>query len=123
MIKILGSNRGIVVNGSLSMVNGKWYVDDKEVSLEELASSVDKEESNVIININLATGSVIENLDVDSCKNITINGSCKRIKNSGGNIIVTGDVDGDVHANMGDIECGNVKGGVRSNMGNVTYRR
>ena len=68
------------------------------------------------------TGNV-ERLECDDCKTITITGDCRRVKTNMGDINIGGNVDGDVHTNMGSIECGNVGGDAHTNMGSVRYRR
>lgn len=99
MSTIISNGKVIKVNGTLSMINGKWYVNGKEVDMNELAN-VQEDDKIVNITINLAPDCVIEHLDVDSCKTITINGNCKRVKTYMGDIRISGDVDGDVHTNM-----------------------
>lgn len=116
------NGKPIKVNGTLSLIDGKWYVDGKEVDMNELAN-VQEDDKIVNITINLAPDCVIEHLDVDSCKTITINGNCKRVKTNMGDIRISGDVDGDVHTNMGSIECGSVHGDAHTNMGSVHYRK
>lgn len=123
MATIINNGKSIHVNGILSMINGKWYVNGKEINLKDLASDVEENDKVINITINLAQGSVIEHLDIESCDTININGNCKRVKTNMGDINVTGDVEGDIHTNMGDIECGNVHGDAHTNMGNVRFRR
>lgn len=120
---ITKNGRVINLHGSLSMCGNKWYLDGKEVNINELASEVKEDDKSVYITINLGEGSSIGNLEIDSCKTISINGNCKRIHTQMGDITVYGDVDGDVHANMGNIECGNVDGCVKVNMGNINYKK
>lgn len=114
--------KGIHIDGNLSMCGNKWYVDGEEVDLKDLASEVKEDKKSINITINIEHGS-IDHLDVKTCKTITINGNCKRVKTNMGDIIVKGDIDGDAHTNMGNIECGNVGGDAHSNMGSVHYRR
>lgn len=116
------NGKPIKVKGTLSLIDGKWYVDGKEVDMNELAN-VQEDDKIVNITINLAPDCVIEHLDVDSCRNIYINGDCKRVKTNMGDIRISGDVDGDVRTNMGSVECGTVHGDVHTNMGSVHYRK
>lgn len=113
----------INLNGTLSMTNGEWYLNGNKVNIDELASNHTEDEKTINITINLSEGSTIDRLEVDHCKTITINGNCKRVTTHMGDITVTGDVDGDVHTNMGSIECGNVGGDAHTNMGSVRFRR
>jgi hypothetical protein len=116
------NGKSVRVNGNLSLINGKWFVNGSEVDINALAEKQEQEQQ-VTITINLAEGSFIEHLDIDTCKHIVINGTCKRVKTGMGDIEIHGNVDGDVHTNMGSIECGNVGGDAHSNIGSVTYRR
>ena len=105
------------VNGTMSIVNGKVIVDGKPYVMGDgLDDGVQP-----IVTIEI-TGNV-ERLDVDACKEIRINGNCKRVHTQMGDINITGDVDGDVHTNMGSIECGNVGGDAHTNMGSIHYRK
>lgn len=116
---IMGNGKVVTLNGNLSMRDGKWFVNGKEVNLRDLASETKEDEKNVYITINIE--GMVEHLDVESCTTITINGECRRVKTNMGDIRITGNVDGDVHTNMGDIDCGRVSGDVHTNMGNVRY--
>lgn len=50
---------------------------------------------------------------------IVVEGSCQDITVNVGDITVKGNVDGEVHTGMGDIECGDVSGDVDDAMGNI----
>ena len=123
MSVIINKNgRTIVVNGDVirgqkinSMVisGGRITIDGK--SLSELDVE-DEKEINITIQGNL------ERLEVDYCDKLTVTGNAKRVKATQGDIEIHGNVEGDVHANMGAITCGNVEGDCHANMGNI-YRR
>jgi len=95
--------------------NGKITVDGK--SLSEL-DAIDKDEQ--VINITIQGD--IERLDVDYCTKIHVEGNAKRIKTNNGDIEIDGDVEGDVHTNMGGITCGDVAGDCTTNMGSIHRR-
>lgn len=118
---ITKNGKQIRINGTLSMCGNRWFVDGKEIDINDLASDVKEDGKQVFITINIE--GYVDHLNVDTCKTITINGECRRVKTNMGDIRVTGSVDGDVHTNMGNIECGNVHGDAKSNMGSVTFRR
>lgn len=102
----------------MTVVNGKTYVNGKEVNLDELAN---KEGSGNVYNIYIEGD--IDKLEVDHCEKVVVTGNVRKVHTQCGSIEVKGDVDGDVHTNMGDIECGNVDGDVHTNMGSIRYRK
>lgn len=108
--KIFGSLKNMVIS------NGKITVDGKP--LEELERGIDPNEK--LINITI-TGD-IERLDIDYCQTIHVTGNSKRVKTNNGDIHIGGDVEGDVHTNMGSITCGKVEGDCHTNMGSI-YKR
>lgn len=113
-------NRTIIAEKGdcLSQIIGKWFINGKEVNLDEIARK-QEDENTYIINIQ---GSV-ERMEIGYCKEINVTGNAKRIHTSYGDVKIGGDVDGDVHTNMGCIECGNVGGDAHTNMGSVNYKR
>lgn len=123
MSVIINKNgRTIVVNGDVirgqkinSMVisGGRITIDGK--SLSELDVEDEKE-------INITIQGDLERLEVDYCNTLHVTGNAKRVKANKGDIEIGGDVQGDVHANMGTITCGNIEGDCHANMGNI-YRR
>lgn len=123
MSVIINKNgRTIVVNGDVirgqkinSMVisGGRITIDGK--SLSELDVEDEKE-------INITIQGDLERLEVDYCNTLHVTGNAKRVKANQGDIEIGGDVQGDVHANMGTITCGNIEGDCHANMGNI-YRR
>lgn len=103
---------------SMTIINGKTYVNGKEVDLAKLAN---KQEDSDIYHIHIEGD--VDKLEIDHCETISITGNVRKIHTSYGSIKIEGDVDGDVHTNMGDIECGNVDGDVHTNMGSIRYRK
>lgn len=98
----------MVINGGRITVDGK--------PLSELDSLQDEK----VINITIQGD--VERLEVDYCNKLTVTGNVKRVQSTQGDIEIHGNVEGDVHANMGTITCGNVEGDCNANMGNI-YRR
>ena len=121
-MEIINKNghRAIIVGKgeSMTITNGKTYVNGKEVDLAELANK--REDSNVY---HIHIEGDVDKLEIDHCETISVNGNVRKIHTSYGSIEIKGDVDGDVHTNMGDIECGNVDGDVHTNMGSIRYRK
>ena len=76
----------------IQMINDKWVIDGVQMTMDEM----------------IAKGIATKEGERADGKNI--------------NIIVNGDVDGDVHTNYGDITCGNIDGDARTNFGNI-YRK
>lgn len=114
-----GSRTIIVGKGeSMTMMNGKTYINGEEVNLDELAN---QQEDSKVYHIHIEGD--IDKLEIDHCEKISVIGNVRKIHTSYGSIEIKGDVDGDVHTNMGDIECGNVDGDVHTNMGSIKYRK
>lgn len=104
--------RTIIKGGTITITDGKTYVDGKPI--EELnAINTDEKVINITIEGN------VERLEVDYCTSIKVTGDAKRIKTNNGDIEIGGDVAGDVHTNMGSITCGNVEGDCHTNMGSI----
>ena len=101
-----------LVGKNIRIINGKVYCDDDEVK--------DIITDDRVINITIEGD--VERLEVEHCSTIKVTGSAKRIHTSYGDIEIGGDVDGDVHTNMGDITCGNVEGDCHTNMGSIHRR-
>lgn len=107
--KVFGALRNVVISGGMITVDGK--------PLSEL-DVIDPNEK--VINITI-TGDV-ERLEVDYCHKVHVEGDAKRVKTSQGDIEICGDVEGDVHTNMGSITCGNVEGDCHTNIGSIQRR-
>lgn len=99
-------------NGSLSIINGKYFVDGKEVKDWSELTKDQKE-------INITIEGDVNKLDVDCCDRIYVKGNVGKVKSTSGDIEVEGDVDGDVQTVSGDISCGNVGGDASTVSGNI----
>ena len=119
----IGSIRNIHVNGrvirnvkgDITIVNGKMLVNGNPIEEYDEATKDEK-----VVNITIEGD--VERLEVDTCETITVNGNVKRIKTNMGSVEISGDVSGDVHANMGSITCGNIEGDCHANMGSIFKR-
>lgn len=112
-------NTGGRVIKNMVIRDGKITIDGK--MFDEYMNEQENAPVRPVITIQV-TGDV-ERIECDECKGITITGNCRRVKTNMGDINIGGDVDGDVHTNMGSIECGNVGGDATTNMGSVHYKR
>lgn len=117
MTKIIrnGNCTSISNGGTISIINGKVLVDGKPLDQFNVSDVNEKE-------INITIQGEVDHIDIDYCNRITVNSNVKRVKTNQGDIDITGDVDGDVHTNMGDVTCGNIKGDCHTNMGNIRRR-
>lgn len=103
----------IVINGAtyhgsgknISIVNGKVTIDGRDVT-------PDSKEITIAIDGN------VEELSVDACSKVNINGACGQVQTMSGNI-KCGAVNGAVQTSSGDVECGHVQGGVTTSSGDV----
>lgn len=101
--------------GSLTIINGRYFVNGKEVKdLEELTK--DQKQINIEIHGD------VEKLDIDCCDQITITGNVKKVKTTSGDVEINGNVDGDVESVSGSIDCGDVGGDARTVSGNIRRR-
>jgi DUF4097 and DUF4098 domain-containing protein YvlB len=82
---------GLVVDGDLSIRNGKVLVNGKEIT-------TDGKKINISIEGN------VENLQVDSCDKIIINGDVGRLQTTSGDVILN-ECKGDIKTTSGDVEC------------------
>lgn len=69
--------------------------------------------------INISVVGDISSINVDRCKEITVQGNVGTIVTTSGDVDVTGNVNGDIHSTSGDVECGNVKGSINTTSGDV----
>ena len=106
-------NNTISINGKtykgndLSISGGKVYIDGK------LQHEEDKIDINITVNGNLDT------LEVDACNTITVKQNCKVVTCKNGNVIIHGNVEGDVTNKNGNIKCKNILGDANTNIGNI----
>lgn len=101
-----------ISGGHLQIVNGEVITDGQPVREINTDEKV----------INITIEGDIERLEVDYCSSIRITGNAKRVKTLNGDIEIGGNVEGDVHTNMGSITCGDVEGDCHTNMGSI-YRK
>jgi hypothetical protein len=113
-ITIGGSGIARQTIGTVVINGGRITVDCKPLS------ELDAVQDEKVINITIQGD--VERLEVDYCDKLTVTGNAKRVKSTQGDIEIQGNVEGDVHANMGAITCGNVEGDCHANMGNI-YRK
>lgn len=114
MAIIIKNNYGrtIIKGGTISITDGKTFVDGKPIDELNAINTDDK-----VINITIEGN--VERLEVDYCTSIKVTGDAKRIKTSNGDIEIGGNVSGDVHTNMGSITCGDIEGDCHTNMGSI----
>lgn len=118
MAIVIKNNYGsqtILGGGTITITNGQTFVDGKPIDQLNVINPDDK-----VINITIEGN--VERLEVDYCRSIRVTGDAKRIKTNSGDIEIGGDVNGDVHTNMGSITCGNVEGDCHTNMGSINRR-
>lgn len=105
MGQITINNNGYV-GESISIINGKVFVDGKDMT-------PDSKEITITVEGDVNT------LKVDYCKSLSIKGSVNNAMASSGNIDITGDVKESVSTSSGNIHCGNVGTSVRTSSGSV----
>jgi len=102
---IVSGNGSIIISGNKVIIDGKDVTPDTKT-----------------INIQV-TGNVQE-LEVDSCENLTISGDCNIVSSANGNISIGGSVGSSVTTSNGDIDiAGSVGGKVTTTNGNIKYRK
>lgn len=101
--KFFGSN--VSINNNSVVIDGKEIVDGEIYSEPKI---------NIMIDGN------VQNLEVDACLSIKVNGNVNKLSTMSGRVEVTGEVSGDVSSTSGDIDCGEVKGSVQTVSGDVS---
>lgn len=104
MIKI---NNKEYNSDDVAINNGKVIIDGKDVIFET-------EEASITIEGDLRS------LSVDRCTSITIKGNCGNAESLRGDILVEGDVAGDVTSRFGTVSCQEVKGNIITRSGNIS---
>ena len=113
MGKVIINGKTFNYTGSLTMINGKFFVDGKEVTDWE---DLTKDQKHIDIKVE----GNIERLQVDACDSVTITGNCNKVKTLSGDVEIGGDVDGDVESVSGNIDIfGNVGGDVKTVSGDI----
>lgn len=106
----------ISINGNtysgnnIVVTNGKAIINGKDVTPES-------KEINIIVEGN------IEELKVDACNKVSVNGNVGNVKTQSGDIDITGDVTGQIQTMSGDVDCGTVGGSISTMSGDVKHRR
>ena len=113
MSKIIIGGNAFEVQGSLSMINGKWYDGTgQEIDMNNLAGLKEAKTINITIEGD------VERLEVDCCSSITVNGNVRKV-NTGSGSITCKDIDGDAHTGSGSIHAENIIGDAKTGSGNI----
>lgn len=113
MSKIIIGGNAFEVQGSLSMINGKWYDGTgQEIDMNNLAGLKETKTINITIEGD------VERLEVDCCSSITVNGNVCKV-NTGSCSITCKDIDGDAHTGSGSIHAENISGDAKTGSGNI----
>ena len=113
MSKIIRGGNAFEVQGSLSMINGKWYDGTgQEIDMNNLAGLKEAKTINITIEGD------VERLEVDCCSSITVNGNVRKV-NTGSGSITCKDIDGDAHTGSGSIHAENIIGDAKTGSGNI----
>lgn len=97
------------VGNNISIKNSKIMIDGVEV-----VSPSEKE-------INIEIHGNVEQINVDVCEEIKVNGDVKILKTTSGDVDATGNV-GTITTTSGDVKCGDVEGSVTTISGDVTCK-
>ena len=106
-MSVISINGKTYYGNSISITNGKVYIDGK----------VSSDENDKVITISVDGD--LDSIVADHCNKIEIRGNVRIIKNSSGDISISDKVLGDVSTQSGDIECGDVQGNVETQSGDV----
>ena len=98
------SGDNIVITNNKILVNGKDVTPDSK-------------------EINISVVGNIEQLKVDACNKVSVEGSVTSISTQSGDVEVTGDISGGVQTMSGDVNCGNVGGSISTMSGDIRYTR
>ena len=98
---------------NMTINNGTIIVDG--MSIEEWNNR------NEILVVNININGDIESLEADSCDTISISGNAINVNTKNGNVIVSGNVEGNAESKNGNITANTIKGDVETKNGNI-YR-
>lgn len=116
-IQYEGNN--ITVKGSKVIINGKDVTPDTKI-------------------VNITVEGNVEDISVDYCEKIVINGNVKSLTTTSGDVeckditggirltsgdVECGNVNGDIQTVSGDVKCENVSGNVKTMSGDIKYRK
>lgn len=108
-MSIITINGNTFSGSNIIVTNGKVLINGKDVTPDS------KE-------INISVVGNIEQLKVDACNKVNVEGNVKSISTQSGDVEVSGDVDGSISTMSGDIDCGHVKGSVSTMNGDIKHR-
>jgi len=94
-------------NDNASVVGNKIIIDGKDVTPDAK-------------NITIHVDGNIDNLSVDCCNKLTVNGNVGELKTLSGDVDVTGDISGNVETVSGDVEASVIHGSVKTMSGDIT---
>lgn len=113
MGSIVINGKKVNYTGTISIENGRFFLDGKE--LKDL-ESLTKDQKHIEIKVE----GDIDRLQVDTCDNLYIEGSCNKVNTVNGEVEIGGNVFGDVESVNGYIEIhGYVIGDVKTVNGNI----
>ena len=108
-MSIITINGNTFSGSNIIVTNGKVLINGKDVTPDS------KE-------INISVVGNIEQLKVDACNKVSVEGNVQSISTKSGDVEVSGDVDGSISTMSGDIDCGHVKGSVSTMSGDIKHR-
>lgn len=108
-MSIITINGNTFSGSNIIVTNGKVLINGKDVTPDS------KE-------INISVVGNIEQLKVDACNKVSVEGNVQSISTKSGDVEVSGDVDGSISTMSGDVDCGHVKGSVSTMSGDVKHR-
>lgn len=108
MAIVIGSK--VYSGNNITISNNEVYIDGKKVSTDD--------EKNITIEVN---GNVNE-IKVDSCQRVTVNGDAGFVKTLSGDIDCR-NVEGGVQTVSGNVSCGDIGGSVSTVSGNVKHKK
>ena len=108
-MSIITINGNTFSGSNIIVTNGKVLINGKDVTPDS------KE-------INISVVGNIEQLKVDACNKVSVEGNVQSISTKSGDVEVSGDVDGSISTMSGDVDCGHVKGSVSTMSGDIKHR-
>ena len=104
MFRKIFTGRQIIVNRGRVIIDGKDVTPDEKV-------------------IHITISGDVNELKVDVCESITVEGNVESLKTISGDVKVKGDVKGDIKTTSGDVDCGNVGGSISTTSGDVKNKK
>jgi hypothetical protein len=106
----------IVINGN-TYIGSSIIISNNKVIVNGQDVTPDGKEINIKVEGN------INELKVDACNNINVNGDVQSVSTKSGDIDVSGNVNGSVSTISGDVNCGSVGGSISTISGDIKHRR